>query len=167
MLSLIVATTEEGVIGKEGTLIWRIPTDLRYFREKTMGKKMIMGRKTFESFPSPLPGREHIVLTRKKDYDVPEGVRLIHDFSEVDPYLESDEEVFIIGGGEIFRHFLPLCERLYITWVKKEFEGDTFFPVEEIRPFTEVKRETVFDVASGIEVDFTIYERKDSRSRAE
>lgn len=167
MLSLIVATTEKGVIGKEGTLIWRIPTDLRYFREQTMGKKMIMGRKTFESFPSPLPGREHIVLTRKKDYEVPEGVRLIHDFSEVDSYLESEEEVFIIGGGEIFSHFLPLCDRLYITWVKKEFEGDTFFPVEEIESFTEVKRETAFDVASGIEVDFTVYEKTDSGRREE
>src|SRR5690554_1151082 len=137
MLSLMVATTKEGVIGKEGTLIWRIPTDLRYFKEKTMGKKMIMGRKTFESLPGMLPGRQHIVLTRRKDYEVPEGVMLIHDFSEVDPYMESEEEVFLIGGGEIFRHFLPLCERLYITWVKEDFEGDTFFPVEEIGNFRE------------------------------
>jgi len=160
MLSLMVATTKEGVIGKEGTLIWRIPTDLRYFKEKTMGKKMIMGRKTFESLPGMLPGRQHIVLTRRKDYEVPEGVMLIHDFSEVDPYMESEEEVFLIGGGEIFRHFLPLCERLYITWVKEDFEGDTFFPVEEIGNFREVKRETVFDETSGIELDFTVYERK-------
>jgi len=159
MLSLIVATTQEGVIGKEGTLIWRIPTDLKYFKEKTMGKKMIMGRKTFESFTRPLPGREHIVLTRKKDYKVPEGVVLIHDFDDVNPYIESDEEVFLIGGGEIFTHFLPSCRRAYITWVKKDFEGDTYFPVEEIEKFTEVKRETVYDESSGIELDFTVYEK--------
>lgn len=161
MLSLIVATTRDGVIGKEGKLIWRIPTDLKYFKKKTMGKKMIMGRKTFESLPGLLPGREHIVLTRRKDFEVPEGVKLIHDFKEVDIYLNSDEEVFLIGGGEIFTHFLPLCSKLYITWVKKDFEGDTYFPVEEIKKFTEVKRESVFDEYSGIELDFAVYERKD------
>ena len=161
MLSLIVATTRDGVIGKEGKLIWRIPTDLKYFKKKTMGKKMIMGRKTFESLPGLLPGREHIVLTRRKDFEVPEGVKLIHDFKEVDIYLNSDEEVFLIGGGEIFTHFLPLCSKLYITWVKKDFEGDTYFPVEEIEKFTEVKRESVFDGYSGIELDFTVYERKE------
>ena len=161
MLSLIVATTEDGVIGKEGKLIWRIPTDLKYFKKKTMGKKMIMGRKTFESLPGLLPGREHIVLTRRKDFEVPEGVKLIHDFKEVDIYLNSDEEVFLIGGGEIFTHFLPLCSKLYITWVKKDFEGDTYFPVEEIKKFTEVKRELAFDDYSGIELEFTVYERKD------
>ena len=161
MLSLIVATTRDGVIGKEGKLIWRIPTDLKYFKKKTMGKKMIMGRKTFESLPGLLPGREHIVLTRRKDFEVPEGVKLIHDFKEVDIYLNSDEEVFLIGGGEIFTHFLPLCRKLYITWVKKDFEGDTYFPVEEIEKFTEVKRESVFDGYSGIELDFTVYERKE------
>lgn len=159
MLSLIVATTKEGVIGKEGTLIWKIPRDLKYFKEKTMGKKMIMGRKTFESLPGMLPGREHIVLTRKEEYKVPVGVKLIHDFKDVDPYIDSEEEIFLIGGGEIFTHFLPLCRKLYITWVKKDFEGDTYFPVEEIEKFTEVKRETVFDETSGLELDFALYEK--------
>jgi len=159
MLSLIVATTKEGVIGKEGTLIWRIPTDLKYFKKMTMGKKMIMGRKTFESLPGILPGREHIVLTRKKDYKVPEGVKLIHDFKDVDSYIDIEEEVFIIGGGEVFTHFLPMCRKLYITWVKKDFQGDTYFPVEEIEKFTEVERETVCDEMSGLELDFTVYER--------
>ena len=159
MLSLIVATTKEGVIGKEGTLIWRIPTDLKYFKKMTMGKKMIMGRKTFESLPGILPGREHIVLTRKKDYKVPEGVKLIHDFKDVDSYIDIEEEVFIIGGGEVFTHFLPICRKLYISWVKKDFQGDTYFPVEEIEKFTEVERETVCDEMSGLELDFTVYER--------
>ncbi len=159
MLSLIVATTKEGVIGKEGTLIWRIPIDLKYFKEKTMGKKMIMGRKTFESLPGLLPGREHIVLTRKKDFEVPEGVKLIHDFKDVAQYISSEEEVILIGGGEIYNHLMPLCKKLYITWVKKEFEGDTYFPVEEIKNFTEVSRETVYDEVSGVELDFTVYEK--------
>lgn len=160
MLSLIVAVTEKGVIGKEGTLIWRIPSDLKYFKEKTMGKRMIMGRKTFESLPGMLPGRKHVVLTKNKDYEVPQGVELIHDFKEVEKYRLSDEEVFIIGGGEIFRHFLPDCQRLYITWVGKEFQGDTYFPVDELESFQEVERTEALDEFSGIPLTFTVYEKK-------
>lgn len=161
MLSLIVAVTENGVIGKEGTLIWRIPSDLKYFKEKTMGKRMIMGRKTFESLPGLLPGRKHVVLTRNKDYEVPEGVELLHDFQEIHKYGEMEEEVFIIGGGEIFRHFLPECQRLYITWVKKDFQGDTYFPVEELESFQEVERTEALDEFSGIPLTFTVYEKKE------
>lgn len=160
MLSLIVAVTEQGVIGKDGTLIWRIPSDLKYFKEKTMGKRMIMGRKTFESLPGMLPGRKHVVLTKNKDYEVPQGVELIHDFKEVEKYQLSDEEVFIIGGGEIFRHFLPACQRLYITWVGRDFQGDTYFPVEELESFQEVQRTEALDEYSGIPLTFTVYVKR-------
>ncbi|HCW73954.1 MAG TPA: dihydrofolate reductase, partial [Clostridiaceae bacterium] len=104
-------------------------------------------------------GREHIVLTRSEDYKVPEGVKLIHSLDEVLEYENLDEEVFIIGGGEIFRYFMPKCNRLYITWVNKAFEGDTYFPVNMIEGFNEVKREDVTDETSGISISFTVYER--------
>ena len=160
MFSMIVAATRDGVIGKNGELPWKIPSDLRYFKDVTMGKKMIMGRKTFESLPGMLGGREHIVLTRKKDYEVPEGVKIITDFEDVKAYEHLDEEVFIIGGGEIFRHFMPKCNKLYITWVNKAFEGDTYFPIDMIEGFTEVRKEEVIDETSGISVSFTLYERQ-------
>lgn len=161
MLSLIVATTEDGVIGKEGTLAWRIPKDLQYFKKMTMGKTMVMGRKTFESLPGMLPGRKHVVLTRNRDLSFPEGVEVLHDLEEVMKYKEYPEEVMIIGGGELFNYFLPHCEKLYITYVKKEFQGDTYFPLEKLKDFTEVNRETMLDEYSGIELDFTVYQKKE------
>ncbi len=160
MFSLIVATTEEGVIGANGKLIWKIPTDMKYFREKTMGKKMIMGRKTFESLGSPLPGRTHIVLTKNEDYQVEEGVILLHDFKEVDQFKDLDEEIFIIGGEKIFGHFLKDCDHLYITFVKRTFEGDTYFPLDKLKDFKLVHREDVIDEKTGIALAFTHYERK-------
>ncbi len=165
MFSLIVAATKDGVIGREGELPWRIPSDLSYFKRMTMGKKMIMGRRTFESLPGMLKGREHIVLTRSEEYKVPDGVKLIHSLEDVLDYENLDEEVFIIGGGEIFRYFLPKCSRLYITWVNRAFEGDTYFPVNMIEGFKEVKREDVTDETSGISISFTVYEREDSNQR--
>lgn len=159
MFSLIVAATKDGVIGKNGDLPWRIPSDLSYFKRMTMGKKMIMGRRTFESLPGMLKGRELIVLTRSEDYKVPDGVKLIHSLEDVLDYENLDEEVFIIGGGEIFRKFIPKCNKLYITWVNRSFEGDTYFPLEMITDFKEVSREDATDEVSGISVSFTVYER--------
>ncbi|WP_312654504.1 dihydrofolate reductase [Proteiniclasticum sp.] len=159
MFSLIVAATKDGVIGKNGDLPWRIPSDLSYFKRMTMGKKMIMGRRTFESLPGMLKGRELIVLTRSEEYKVPDGVKLIHSLEDVLDYENLDEEVFIIGGGEIFRKFIPKCNKLYITWVNRSFEGDTYFPLEMIEGFKEVSREDATDEVSGISVSFTVYER--------
>lgn len=163
MLSLIVATTREGIIGKEGALAWRIPKDLQYFKKVTMGKTMIMGRKTFESLPGMLPGRKHVVLTRNRDLSFPEGVEVLHDLEEVLKYRDLSEEVMIIGGGELFQHFMPYCEKLYITYVNKEFQGDTYFPLEKLTDFVEIHRETALDEHSGIELDFTIYQKKEEK----
>jgi len=161
MLSLIVATTREGIIGKEGALAWRIPKDLQYFKKVTMGKTMIMGRKTFESLPGMLPGRKHVVLTRNRDLSFPEGVEVLHNLEEVLKYRDLSEEVMIIGGGELFQHFMPYCEKLYITYVNKEFQGDTYFPLEKLTDFVEIHRETALDEHSGIELDFTVYQKKE------
>lgn len=160
MLSIIVATTPRGVIGKDNRLLWRIPTDLRFFKEKTMGHAMIMGRKTFESLGGPLPGRTHLVLTRDPDYAAPQGVTLLHGLEAIRPYRQGEEEVFVIGGGAIYRALMDQVEKLYITWVETDVEGDTFFPLEALKDFTEVHREETVDAASGTALAFTTYVRR-------
>ncbi|NLM25148.1 MAG: dihydrofolate reductase [Firmicutes bacterium] len=159
MLSLIVAVSENGVIGKDNQLLWRIPKDLKYFKEKTMGKKILMGRKTFQSLPGLLPGREHIVLTRNQDFQAPAGVRVYHDSNELEYLINADEEVFLIGGGQLYEQFIDLCDKLYITWVHQEFAGDTYFPVEKLIQFQEISRRTELDEESGLEISFTVYQR--------
>lgn len=160
MLSIMVAVADNGVIGKDNQLVWKIKKDLKYFRQMTLGKKIIMGRKTFEGFPKPLPNREHIVLTRSRDYIAPEGVEVIHGVEEARAYGRGDEEVFVIGGGEIFSKLIDDCQRLYITWVHKDFEGDTYFPVEKIEGFRLVESRDDLDEESGIPITFTRYEKK-------
>lgn len=159
MLSLIVAIAENGVIGKDNALLWRIPTDLQFFKEKTMGKKIIMGRKTFQSLPGLLPGREHIVVTRNKSYQAPPGVTAHYEISELDYLINSEKEVFLIGGGQLYDQLIHKCNKLYITWVHQEFQGDTVFPVDKIKYFREVSREKTLDKKSGLEISFTKYER--------
>lgn len=159
MLNLIVATTFDGVIGKDNKLLWRIPTDLKYFKEKTLGKKIIMGRKTFESLGKPLPGREHIVLTRDPAYKAPESVKIIHSIEEVEPYIDSEEEVFLIGGGELFTLLFDRCHRLYITWIDKEYEGDTYFPILKLKDYEEVSSSEAHDEKSDTHLIFSVYEK--------
>ncbi|NLL69745.1 MAG: dihydrofolate reductase [Epulopiscium sp.] len=160
MLSLIVAVADNGVIGKDNGLIWRIPKDLQYFKEKTIGKKIIMGRKTFESFPRLLPGREHIVITRDQTYQAPKEVKVIHDLKQVTPYIDLEEEVFLIGGGELYHQLFHKCNKLYITWVHHEFCGDVFFPIEKIKDFVKVASKEELDETSGIKITFSIYEKR-------
>ncbi|NLP46453.1 MAG: dihydrofolate reductase [Epulopiscium sp.] len=157
MLSLIVAVAENGVIGKNNQLIWRIPKDLKHFKEKTMGKKMIMGRKTFESLPGLLPGREHIVITKDKNYQAPKQVTLIHSLKEINQYISSKEEVFIIGGGKIYDIFINQCEKLYITWVHNSFDGDVYFPIEKLSAFKEINKKEDLDKKSGFKITFSTY----------
>lgn len=160
MLSIMVAVAQNGVIGKDNQLVWKIRKDLKYFRQMTLGKKIIMGRKTFEGFPKPLPDRKHIVITRAKDYPAPEGVEVVHRIEDALAYGQTDEEVFVIGGGEIFAKMIDHCQRLYITWVRKDFEGDTYFPVEKIEDFILAESRDEVDEESGIPITFTRYERK-------
>lgn len=130
MLSLIVAIADNNVIGKDNKLIWHISEDLKRFKSITSGHKMLMGRKTFESLPGVLPNREHIILTRNKDFTVDsDRVSVIHDLNDfIEKNKDSDEEIFVIGGAEIYRELLPYSQKLYLTKVNHNFEGDTFFP---------------------------------------
>jgi len=132
-LSLIVAIAENGIIGKDGGLPWHISSDLKYFRKTTMGKPIIMGRKTFQSIGHPLPGRVNIVITRDTGFAA-EGVITAHSLDmalEVGTSLalvKKIDEIMVIGGAEIYRLTLPDADRLYLTRVHGEVEGDTHFP---------------------------------------
>lgn len=129
-MNLIVAVDEEWGIGKEGGLLARLPGDMRYFRETTRGKVVVMGRKTLESFPGqkPLKNRVNLVLTKNREY-APEGVRVCHDVEETLKALEQypQEDIFIIGGGMIYREFFPFCRKAYVTFIHSVFGADTGF----------------------------------------
>ena len=130
MLSISVAVCNNNIIGGDNKLLWHIPDDLKRFKENTMGKTMIMGRKTFESLTGILPGRTHVVLTRDKSFKVDsENVIIIHSLEEIlSTYSNTEEEVFIIGGGQLYKSTIDHCQKIYLTTVNKDFEGDTYFP---------------------------------------
>ena len=130
MFSIIVAYNQDNIIGKNNKLPWYIPDDLKRFKELTTDKKIIMGRKTFESLPKVLPKRKHLVLTTNKNFSyVDENVEIITDFKKlIEEYKNSKEEVFVIGGGEIYKLFLPYSKKLYITEVNFKIDGDATFP---------------------------------------
>lgn len=125
-LSLIVAAATNNVIGRDNQLPWRLPADLAWFRQHTLGKPVIMGRKTFESIGRPLPKRTNIVLSRSPYSH--EGVVWQPSFESAVDFLQDSEEIMLIGGGELFRHYLPQADKLYFTQIQANMEGDTFFP---------------------------------------
>ncbi len=127
MISIIAAVAENLTIGKENRMPWHLPADLQFFKQTTMDHTIIMGRKTFESFGKPLPGRRSIVVTRNASFK-PEGVETAHSLKDALALTHTEEEIFVIGGGEIYRQALPLATRLFITFVHHQIEGDTFFP---------------------------------------
>jgi dihydrofolate reductase len=126
-LSLIVAMAENRVIGARGALPWHLSSDLRRFRALTMGHHIIMGRKTYDSIGRPLPGRRMIVVTRQRNFAAPE-VMFAHSLDAAIALAHSDEEAFVIGGGELYRAALDRVDRIYLTQVHAAIDGDTFFP---------------------------------------
>ena len=132
MINIIVAMSKNRVIGNNNTLIWHLPEDLRRFKELTTGNTIVMGRKTYESIGKPLPNRRSIIITRDTNYLV-DGCEVVNSLEEA--LLLSNSDCFIIGGGEIYRQAIDIADRLYITTIDKEFEGDTTFP--EIREWYE------------------------------
>jgi len=145
MINAIAAIGQKNrVLGNKEQIPWYIPEDFAHFKEKTIGHPIIMGRKTFDTFKKPLPGRTHIVITRDIDYKVPEGVLIasnIESALEIAKQQPGAEEIFVIGGGQIYEQSLPFVERLYLTLIEGEFEGDTFFPIYE--EFKTIKYEEV------------------------
>ncbi|EPD53097.1 hypothetical protein HMPREF1210_00828 [Paenisporosarcina sp. HGH0030] len=159
MISLIVAHDMNRVIGKDNKMPWHIPNELAYFKEKTMGKAIVMGRNTFESIGRPLPGRLNIVITRNTSYN-PEGVTVVHSIEEaIEIARKHHEEVMVIGGEQIFKEVLPYTDLIYVTLIQNEFEGDTFFPPYEDGWDVASTSETI-TTDSGLQYQYMIYKKK-------
>ena len=139
-LSLIWAMARNSVIGKNNTLPWRIPADLRYFRQITTGHPIIMGRKNYEDIGKPLPGRTNIVVTRQKAYSAP-GCCVVNSVEQALDTAGAGSEVFVIGGADIYRQMLDIANRLYITEIDADIEGDTYFPEFDRTLWREARRE--------------------------
>lgn len=139
MLSIIVAVAENGIIGDKNALLWNIKEDMRRFRTTTTGHPVVMGRKTFESIGRPLPKRTNVVITRG-DCEF-EGCEMVHSLEEALAKFSQDEEIFIIGGAQIYSQALPLADKLYLTIVHRNYEGDTSFPEIDMSEWRELCRE--------------------------
>lgn len=139
-ISIIAAMTKQGVIGIHNRLPWHLPADLKHFKELTLGKPIVMGRKTFHSIGKALPGRENIVLTRDKDFRAP-AIGVVHSVEEVLMLNNPNTELMVIGGDEIYKQFLPHTEKLYLTIVDAAIKGDAFFPALNMDEWEEVYRE--------------------------
>lgn len=157
MLSTIVAIANNNVIGGDNKLLWHISEDLKRFKSITSNHTIIMGRKTFESLPGILPNRKHVVITRDKNYTVDSDmVEVVYSVDDlVSKYANSNEEAFIIGGGEIYKLTLPYVQKLYLTLVKKDFEGDTVFPTIDYSKWkVTFESKDNYDEKSNIKFDF-------------
>jgi dihydrofolate reductase len=158
MVSVIVAVAENGVIGDKNTLLWHISEDLRNFKRVTSGHPVIMGRKTFDSLGRPLPNRTNVVITRQ-NLEI-EGCKVVHSLEEALSLFSPEEELFVIGGAQIYAEALPLADRFYLTRVHHAYEGDTSFPKWNESEWTLMESER-FERGEKYEYPFTIeiYER--------
>lgn len=165
IISLIAALTQNNVIGRNNDLPWSLPDDMKFFMKTTTGHHVIMGRKNYDSLPKkfkPLPNRTNIVITRQRDFKA-EGC---HVFNTIEAGIElarqhHEQEVFIIGGAEIYHQALPVTQRIYLTEIKTTLEGDTFFPVVKQSEWKEISREPhLADQRHAFAFDFVVYERK-------
>lgn len=158
MISLIVAYDENRVMGYNNKMPWHLPGDLAYFKKTTMGKPMIMGRKTFESIGKALPGRTNIVVTRDPNYQA-EGIVVVHSFDDALEMAKKEEkEIMVIGGEQIFRLALPIADVLYVTKIQHNFQGDTFFPEFSIE-WKKVSESEEHETQDGIKFSYLIYQR--------
>lgn len=165
MISLIVAMASNRVIGRNNQLPWSLPSDLKYFKSMTMGKPIVMGRKTFESIGKPLPGRTNIVVTNNRAFKA-EGVSVVHSLDEAielatEVALGDDvAELMVIGGAQLYEAILPRVERLYLTEVQAEVEGDAWFPALDFSQWNESHRDDFQAVdATLYGYSFVVYDR--------
>ncbi len=151
MLSIIAAVAKNGAIGLDNKLLWHISEDLKRFKAITHGKTIIMGRKTFESLPGILPDRKHIVVTNKGIEDKSGNVSICNNLNALLEELSLDkEEAFVIGGESVYAQAMPYCNKLYLTIVEKDFEGDTFFPTVDYDVWRSVEKSGVMTDKSGL-----------------
>jgi dihydrofolate reductase len=168
MRSLIVAMSENRVIGRNNKLPWYLPNDLKYFKRVTMGKPIIMGRKTFDSIGKPLLGRENIVVTRNADW-LFDGVTSVESLeqafkiAEANALFQDENEVVVIGGSQLYENALEFMDRLYLTEVHAQIEGDAFFPEVNLADWDEVERQNFkAEEPNPYDYSFVIYDRKKS-----
>ncbi|MBZ5486426.1 dihydrofolate reductase [Halomonas aquamarina] len=163
-VAMIVAMSKNRIIGVEGNLPWHLPEDLKFFKRMTQAKPLVMGRKTYTSIGKPLPNRLNIVITRDKTF-AHDGVRVCHELADAlaladqQATIDAAEEIMVMGGGEIYRQALPYAQRLYITEVDVEVEGDTSFPEIASGEWREVQRVAGTPAEGQPAYDFVIYER--------
>ncbi len=158
-IALIAAMAKNRVIGRNNQLPWRIPADLKHFKALTMGKPIIMGRKTYESIGRPLPGRVNIVLTGDVTYRA-EGCEVVHSIAQALQVAGAVEEAMIVGGSDLYRQTIGDADRLYLTLVKAEVEGDAWFPKIDSRQWREIKREAHrADDSNQYDYAFVVLER--------
>ena len=164
MLSIIVAKAKNNIIGKDNKLLWHIPEDLKRFKDLTTDHVIIMGRKTFESLGKVLPDRKHIVFSQNPDFKVAnENVEVVHSMLQIQEYIENEEENFVIGGAMIYNLLMPYVQKMYVTEIDKDFEGDAFFPKINEETWEEVSREKGVQEAeteAGFQYSFVEYKRK-------
>ncbi|NJN36426.1 MAG: dihydrofolate reductase [Nitrospiraceae bacterium] len=162
-IALIAAVSRNGIIGKNGTLPWHLPADLKYLKARTTGKRIVMGRRTWESFPKPLPDREHVVVSSKA-LNVPTGVWCVRTLAEALALANPTDPVFVIGGNALYAEALSLIDDLYLTEIDADVEGDTYFPNWPRNAFHEISREShSAPLAPGgedVRFDFVHYVRK-------
>ena len=162
MLSIIVAKAKNNIIGKDNKLLWNLPEDLKRFKKLTTGHVIIMGRKTFESIGRVLPNRKHIIFSQNKGlkYD-DENVEVVHSMLEIKEYIDNDEENFVIGGAMIYNLLMPYVNKMYITQIDKEFEGDAFFPKIDEEKWEIIEEENdLINEESNLNFSYITYERK-------
>ncbi len=156
---VIAALAANGTIGKDNALPWRLPADLKRFKELTLGHTVVMGRKTYESIGRPLPGRRNLVITRNRGYSAP-GCEVMHSLDAAIAACLGTQALFVIGGAELYREALPRAQRLELTEIRADFDGDSVFPEFRKDEWREVTRE-IHDKETGIpfRYDFARYER--------
>lgn len=157
-ISIIAAMAKNRVIGIANTLPWRLPEDLKHFKALTLGHHILMGRKTYESLGRPLPGRTNVVITHSQDLQVP-GCLVANSIAKAIAACDNDNEIFFIGGAELYRQALGVADRIYLTEIKADFAGDAWFPEFDTNLWQETGRHPCKS-ESGLEYDFLIYDKK-------
>lgn len=161
MLSLIVAKARNNIIGKDNQLIWHIPEDLKRFKKLTTGHTIIMGRKTFESLGRVLPNRYHVILCNDAQMNIQDdNVEILEDISMLDKYIKDEKENFVIGGATMYRLLMPYCNKMYITEINQDFEGDVSFPEINMEEWKiESKEKGVKDEKNPYDYEYVTYVR--------
>lgn len=165
MLTLIAATSTNNALGKDNQLVWHLPDDFKRFKALTSNHFIVLGRKTFESFPKPLPNRTHVIITRNRNYEAPESCIVVSSLEKAIEVCPKEEEVFIIGGGEIYKQSIDVADKIELTRVHTEVEADTFFPEIDPKKWKVVFEEQhLKDEKHAFDFTFITYQKIESKS---